>query len=193
VARQAAAGLAAQTLAVAELRDALRFSAPFAEQLAAARNVVAADGELAGALDGLAPHAEQGVPTRAELANGFDRAARQAVAAAQGASEPGLLGGVLRRLNDVVTVRRVGAEAEGDGTEAVLARAEAKLDAGDLGAAVAAVQQLPEPAKAEMSGWIQRAQARLSAEQALSRLSGDLMSKLVGAGAAGGSGDGGAQ
>lgn len=195
-ARQAAAGLAAQTLAVAELRDALRFSAPFAQQLSAARDVVAADGELAGALDSLAPFAEQGVPTRAELANGFDRAARQAVAAAQGASEPGLLGGVLRRLNDVVTVRRVGAEAEGDGAEAVLARAEAKLDAGNLGAAVETVQQLSDPAKGEMSGWVERAQARLSAERALSRLSGDLMSKLVDAGAAGGdsgSGGGGAQ
>ncbi|MFP3423394.1 hypothetical protein R0K19_28940, partial [Bacillus sp. SIMBA_161] len=72
-----------------------------------------ADSALAQSLQALAPMADSGVPTRAELANAFDRAARDAVAADQGASEDGMLGGVLQRLNDVVTVRKVGQDAEG--------------------------------------------------------------------------------
>ncbi|MDZ7713640.1 MAG: uroporphyrinogen-III synthase [Rhodovibrio sp.] len=66
---------AAQALAVAELRDALRFSSPFAQQLQAARQVVGDDSALAATLDELQPMAAQGVPTRAELSSAFDRAA----------------------------------------------------------------------------------------------------------------------
>jgi len=184
---------AAQALAVAELRDALRFSSPFAEQLRAARQMVADDGALSATLDKLQPMAEQGVPTRAELSSAFDRAAAQAVAADMGASRDGMLGGVLRRLNDVITVRRVDASAEGNSVDARLARAEDKLAAGNLGEAVRMVEQLPEPAKAEMTSWLKQARSRLAAEQALSQLSSQLMRSITGpAGSDSGDGGGGA-
>jgi uroporphyrinogen-III synthase len=191
-ARTAAAQQAAQALAVAELRDALRFSSPFAQQLEAARQVIPGDGPLKTALDRLQPYAERGVPTRAELSSAFDRAAGRAVAADMGASQDGMLGGVLRRLNDVITVRRVDASAEGSGTDARLAQAETKLAAGDLNEAVQIVEQLPDPALAEMQPWLEQARARMAAEQALSALSSQLMSTLAGAagGGAAGSGNG---
>ena len=173
------AGPAAQALAVAELRDALRFSSPFAQQLQAARQVVAGDSALSATLDELQPMAEEGVPTRAELSSGFDRAAAEAVAADMGASQDGMLGGVLRRLNDVITVRRVDASAEGNSVDARLARAENKLAAGDLQEAVAIVEQLPEPAKGEMASWLEQAQSRIAAERALSQLSSQLMSSIA--------------
>jgi uroporphyrinogen-III synthase len=182
---------AAQALAVAELRDALRFSAPFAQQLEAARRVVADDGALSATLDELQPMAAQGVPTRAELASAFDRAAAQAVAADMGASQDGMLGGVLRRLNDVITVRRVDASAEGSSTDARLARAENKLAAGDLQEAVALVDQLPEPAKGEMASWREQARSRIAAEQALSQLSTQLMNSIAAPAADDGAGNGG--
>jgi hypothetical protein len=185
------AGPAAQALAVAELRDALRFSSPFAQQLAALRRVVGADSALAGTLDALEPMAEQGVPTRAELSSAFDRAAAQAVASDMGASQDGMLGGVLRRLNDVITVRRVDASAQGDGTDARLARAENKLAAGNLREAVTIVEQLPDPAKQEMSSWLEQARSRLAAERALSELSSQLMSSIAGVSADGGDDGGG--
>jgi uroporphyrinogen-III synthase len=173
---------AAQALAVAELRDALRFSSPFAEQLEAVRQVVADDAALSATLDALQPMAAEGVPTRAELSSAFDRAAADAVAADMGASRDGMLGGVLRRLNDVITVRRVDASAEGDSADARLARAETKLAAGDLQDAVAIVEQLPEPAKGEMQSWLQQARSRIAAEQALSQLSSQLMRSIAGPG-----------
>lgn len=183
---------AAQALAVAELRDALRFSSPFAQQLQAARQVVAGDGALSATLDELQPMAAQGVPTRAELSSAFDRAAAEAVAVDMGASQDGMLGGVLRRLNDVITVRRVDASAEGDSVDARLARAENKLAAGDLQEAVAIVEQLPEPAKGEMASWLEQAQSRLAAERALSQLSSQLMTSIAGPAGDGGADSGGA-
>jgi hypothetical protein len=123
--------------------------------------------------------AAQGVPTRAELSSAFDRAAAEAVAADMGASQDGMLGGVLRRLNDVITVRRVDASAEGNSVDARLARAENKLAAGDLQEAVAIVEQLPEPAKGEMASWLEQAESRIAAEKALSQLSSQLMRSIA--------------
>ncbi|MBK1697029.1 uroporphyrinogen-III synthase [Rhodovibrio salinarum] len=182
------AGSAAKALAVAELRDALRFSSPFAQQLQAARQVVAGDSALSEALDQLQPMAAEGVPTRAELSSAFDRAAAEAVAADMGASQDGMLGGVLRRLNDVITVRRVDASAEGDSVDARLARAQNKLAAGNLQEAVAIVEQLPDPALGEMQSWLDQANSRLAAETALSELSSQLMSEIAGS-ATGNGGD----
>jgi hypothetical protein len=144
--------------------------------------VVADDAALSATLDALQPMAAEGVPTRAELSSAFDRAAADAVAADMGASRDGMLGGVLRRLNDVITVRRVDASAEGDSADARLARAETKLAAGDLQDAVAIVEQLPEPAKGEMQSWLQQARSRIAAEQALSQLSSQLMRSIAGPG-----------
>jgi hypothetical protein len=103
-----------------------------------------------------------------------------------------MLGGVLRRLNDVITVRRVDASAEGDSVDARLARAENKLAAGDLQEAVAIVEQLPEPAKGEMASWLEQAQSRLAAERALSQLSSQLMTSIAGPAGDGGADSGGA-
>ncbi|WP_338050187.1 uroporphyrinogen-III synthase [Rhodovibrio sodomensis] len=194
----ASARPAAQALAVAELRNALRFSSPFAQQLQVVRQMVADDGALAAALDKLQPMADQGVPTRAELSAAFDRAAADAVAANMGASQDGMLGGVLRRLNDVITVRRVDASAQGDSVGARLARAENALAAGDLREAVVIVEQLPDPAKSEMASWLEQARNRIAAEQALSQLSSELMRALSrasdsGTGDASGAGESGGQ
>ncbi len=50
---------------------------------------------------------------------------------------------LLGKLRGLVSLRRVGNDVEGDGTEAKLARAEAALDAGDVAKAVALVKTLP--------------------------------------------------
>ncbi|RDD63396.1 uroporphyrinogen-III synthase [Ferruginivarius sediminum] len=182
VARAVAAQKVMEALAVAELRDALRFSAPFAQELKAARKVLPADSEVVSALDALAGYAERGIPTRDELRQRFEPAAAQAVAAAAGESQDGWVGGVLRRLNDVVTVRPVGEDVEGGSPGAVLARAETRLDTGDLRAAVETVEGLGgQPAKA-MQPWLEQARARLGAEQALSAIGARLMETLAEAG-----------
>ena len=54
-----------------------------------------------------------------------------------GGNSEGWLAGVKRRFSDIVTVRPVGGDAEGDTAAAIAARAEAKVGAGDFSAALA--------------------------------------------------------
>lgn len=182
VARAAAARQTMQALAVSELRDALRFSDPFQQALKAARKALPPDSQVATALDELAGHAARGIPTRSDLRQRFEPAAAQAMASAAGESEDGWVGGVLRRLNDVVTVRPVGEGAEGGTPGAILARAESRLEGGDLSGAVAAVEQLSGAPGKAMQPWLEQARARLKAEAALTRISARLTETLAQAG-----------
>jgi hypothetical protein len=70
----------------------------------------------------------------------------------------------------LVTIRPVGADAEGDHAAARVARAEARLADGDLAGAVAELEGL-EGAPAEAAApWLEQARTRLAAENALQGL-----------------------
>jgi len=183
VARQAAGRQMARALAVQRIEGALDTAAPFQDALAAAREAVGTEGAAAQALDALAPHAADGVPTRAELANSFSQKAAEAVAVSAGGEGQGdLVSGVLRRLGDVVSVRRVGPDATGSDAASVLARAEAALQGGDLAGAVKQVDALQGPPGEVMQPWLERARARLAAEDAVRTLNTQLMQSLAKAG-----------
>ncbi len=187
VAAQAEAGLSAATadsaltLAVGQLRDALRLSGPFAAELAVVTKLVADDAELSGLLAPLAAHAEAGVPTPEALRGEFPAAARAAASAGRGDEAEGLLSGVMRRVSQVVTVRPVG-QVDGADAGAVLARAESKLSGGDLAGAVAELDALQDGAAAAMADWRRRAEGRLAADAAVAELSARAIAKLAGAG-----------
>ena len=68
-----------------------------------------------------------------------------------------------------MTVRRVG-EVEGAETDAVLARAERRLAAGELAAAVGLIEGLDGPAIEAARDWLARAKARQTALAALAGL-----------------------
>ncbi len=70
----------------------------------------------------------------------------------------------------LVTVRPVGADVEGEGAAARVARAEADLEQGDLAAAVAELEALEGPAAAAAAAWLAEAKTRLGATAALARL-----------------------
>ncbi len=180
VARQAAGRQMARALAVSRIGEALETGAPFADALATARKAVGAEGATAQALDTLAPHAADGVPTRSALANSFSGKAGEAVAVSAGGEGQGdLVSGVLRRLGDVVSVRRVGPDAKGGDAASVLARAEAALQGGDLAGAVKQVEGLQGPPAEVMQPWLDQARVRLAAEDAVRTLNAQLMQSLA--------------
>ena len=86
------------------------------------------------------------------------------------AEKTGWVGRAWARLADLVSVRRTG-EVEGAGNEARVARAEARLAAGDLAAAVAEVSALSGPGDEAAADWLARARARLAVDEALAVLS----------------------
>jgi len=164
----------ALSLAVLQLRDALRGGAPFEEELRAVREL-AVDmpeeerGALMEALAPLEPLAASGVPGLGVLRAEFPALARAAIAAARGGGEGDFLSAILRRLSQLVTVRPLG-PVEGTDAKAIVARAEVYLEAGDLAACVRELESLRGPAADAAAPWLSKARMRLRATAALTRL-----------------------
>ena len=130
--------------------------------------------EVAGDLpQSLTEVAETGVADRATLEEEFASAARAALAAAREegvAGETGGLGTFLRQQFDVRSTQ----PRAGDDPDAVLSRAEAAVEEDKLSDALDEIAALPEVARAEMSGWTAKAQARADALAAIADLSQSL-------------------
>lgn len=172
----------ALVLAVGQMREALRTSEPFAEELEAVQALAADDPAVAEALAAFSGRAEAGIPTAAELAARFDGVAGAVVRAAAEAGDGGWVEQALAGLASVVTVRPTGEEVGGTGPGAAVARAEARLAAGDLDGAVAALASLRGPAAAAAADWLDGARARLAAERGLKALHAHAVRVLARAG-----------
>ena len=86
----------------------------------------------------------------------------------------------LARLSGLVTLRRIGGDIAGDTTEAIIARAEARLGVGDLAAAVAEVAALNGARAEAAASWLGDARVRLAAEAALAELDARAIAALGG-------------
>lgn len=160
------AAMAGRQQALVDVRAALDAGRPFAEPLAEL-----SDMEIPAALSAVA---DDGVPTLSALQADFASAAREALDAARRADagdDPG--DRALTFLQSQLGVRSL-EPREGDSSDAILSRAQAAAQNGDLSAAVEELQALPEPALAEMQGWIDRARTRAEATDAADQLAASL-------------------
>ena len=161
-------------LAVGQLRAALARGTAFAEELRVLETVSSEDEAVAEAVAKLWPHAFAGVETEAALRARFEQLAPRVLSAEQ-ATAGDWTGRLLAKLSDVVTVRRIGGEVEGEGSDAVLARTEARLQGGDLAGAVEAMGALQGAAAEAAQPWLAAARARLAADSALTALENKAM------------------
>ncbi len=115
-------------------------------------------------VDELRTLAAAGVPTIAALQAEFDTAAN-AMIDALNAPDPsaGLVDRMLNSAKGLVRVRPVG-EIEGETPEAMIARMEARLDVGDLAAALGEYEKLPEPAKTAGAAYAKKLRARIDVD-----------------------------
>jgi len=169
--RQQALRAEATILSVGQLRAVLATSKPFAKQLAAVRAMVTGDAEMNGVLDQMQPYADSGVETSDDLTRDFNRLAPNLVRTAVVGDGKSWWRQALYHVESVISIRRTGADAQGDSTGAVVARAEAKLDEDDLPGAIATLQRLSGAAGDLASPWIHDAQHRVAVEAAESDLS----------------------
>ncbi len=147
---------AAGALAAASLSEAAETSRPFAGELAALEGSLPESADLRA----LRPLAETGAPTVAALAAEYpDAAARAAVASRAHAQGEGGIARIAQAFAAIVTIRRVD-QVEGPGVDAVLARAERRVDAGDLSGAIGELSGLPPAGQDAMAAWRVRAQRR---------------------------------
>ncbi|MFD0859879.1 COG4223 family protein [Roseovarius aquimarinus] len=112
--------------------------------------------------DALQDFAESGVPTAQELQDEFAPAARAALAAARQSGADGSEPGIWSFMSDQLGARSL-ERKEGPGADAVLSRAEDDLRQGKLESALAEIEDLPEPARAELAAWTDAARARMQA------------------------------
>ncbi|EAP77575.1 COG4223 family protein [Roseovarius nubinhibens] len=154
--------------ALTRVRTALDNGSPFAEALDDLANT---GQEIPSDLQAIA---NSGAPTLAALQTSFPDAARRALEAARRADPDAHAGsGVLGFLNSQLGVRSL-EPREGNDPDAILSRAEAALRDGQLAATLEELAALPDPAQAEIAGWVDQAQTRLTATQAADTLGAQL-------------------
>ncbi|HEX6142135.1 MAG TPA: mitofilin family membrane protein, partial [Geminicoccaceae bacterium] len=163
--RERAAALA---LAVGQLDSAIEQAESYEKPLQTVQALASGDQVVADASSSLQPMAEQGVPSTNQLRQEFDEVAGEIVHSTSDAD--GVLGQAASNLRRLVSVRAVGADVEGEGAEARVARAEARLEQGDLAGAVQELEGLEGAAAEAAAPWLEKARARVAAEQAVSQL-----------------------
>jgi uroporphyrinogen-III synthase len=135
---------------------------PYAAELATVETLAAGKTELAEPLVALRSHAMEGVATLDELRAELSRLAPAILLAARDASDGGVLDGLADDLSLLLGGRPVG-DVEGDSVDARVARAELRLEEGDLAAARAELQALEGAPAGAAQPWIARAEARQAA------------------------------
>jgi len=185
-------------LALGDLRRTVETGRPYSGPLDALKNMADSDQQLGQALDpsiaALTPMAAAGAPTLADLQAGLSDASTT-ILAAGGAPEPAASGSftdrVLAKLQSLVSIQPIaapeggnttGGEATGDTPAAHVARAEAKLTAGDLDAAVAELSALAGKPADAAAPWLAQARTQLTAMKALADLGSAVLAALADAG-----------
>lgn len=164
------------TLAVAlgAVKTALDAGRPFATELKAAK-AIAGEGVDLTALDAVAANGAKPVGA---LLEAFPTVARQVLAVVDGAgANAGLMDNLLARAQNLVRIRPVG-DVTGTDPASRLARVEARLKAGDAGAALGEWLELPEGGRAAGGDFGAQLAARAAADAALAKVTGDLLATL---------------
>ncbi|WP_377808607.1 mitofilin family membrane protein [Azospirillum sp. A29] len=168
--QDAATAAQALVLAAGQLRASLSGGQPFQQDLQAVRALNIADAGVTQPLDAVAPYAAKGIPTRAQLTDRFQPLAGEIVRAEIRGEGNSWIDSAVGKLSTLVTVRREGGGVVGTTADAVVARAEAALAAGNLAKAVEELLTLQGPAAQAAAPWLADAKARVAADQAARQL-----------------------
>lgn len=171
----------ALVLAIGQLRVAVNAGRPYRQSLSALQALSSGIDETVPHLAALAPSAATGIAGRDSLKStfpGMAEAVRQAVLLP---SDAGWVDRTVARIEGLVTVRPAPGEVDGEDAAAVLARAEGRLNNGDLAGAIAAVAMLEGEAAEAAAAWRRSAEARLAAESALDDLNSYAIARLANA------------
>jgi hypothetical protein len=117
----------------------------------------------------------------AGLKQQFAAIAGKIVHASRVTDKPGWLDRVSNRISSLATWRRIDGKGSDAPTDAMVADAESRLKAGDLKAAVTAVESLSvnDKAAAVANSWLVAAKARLTADRAIASLHIHAISQLT--------------
>lgn len=158
---------AAVLVAVISLREAVDNGSPYIRELSTLALLTKDDETVQTYLKTLRPFAENGVATPSLLKSTFPDAIASVLKASQAEQEEkGVKGWMKNQLADVVQVRRVGGDVEGQSTEAILARAEHAVAQSKFAAALKELQTLQGKPLEAVQAWIEQATAYHNANSA---------------------------
>ena len=172
----AAANASAVIGIAARLNAALDSDLPFAADLKLLAPLAQNDAKLGEIVAALQPYAQSGVSSRTALAATFPAMAKAALA--DDVADDSFGERLMGKIRNLVSLRRVGADVQGDSAEAKLARAEAAVEAGDLGKAVELVKSMPPQTARATAGWLSRAEDYLAAKRAIDQLAAQAVALL---------------
>jgi hypothetical protein len=158
----AAADNAATIAIIAEVaEERLRSGAGFGPELAALQRL-GVDAVALAPLEAVV----NGAPTNSALAASFNAIAPHVLATTSAPDQGSVTDRFLAHLHNLVKVRELN-EAAGDDPQALVSQIEAASRRGEIGAALAAFDKLPEAARKAAGDWPTLARARQAAETAL--------------------------
>jgi len=144
------------------LKDAIMRGESFAEPLRQMNDLAKDDVALLTLLVQLTPYAGENATTLADLQSQFEAAVPQALA-------PDNSNNLMSHLHSLIRIRKVG-EQPGNSDEAIVARAETKLNHGDIKGSLDELAELSPAATNVFAGWMKKAQAYLSIRDTLAAM-----------------------
>ncbi len=130
-------------------------------------------------LSALEARAAAGIPSKSDMAGSFATYANATFDAVAAPTSDDLLERLAAGARSLVRVRR-GGEAEGDGPDAVIARMEASVKAGELAQAAEQGQKLQGAGRQAMQPWIDGVTRRLAVDQEIDVLERKLLGAIGG-------------
>ena len=158
---------AAMLLAMSQMRDTLRRDREsFDTDLNLLRKLVGSENPaLMASIDKLAPHADEGVLSPTGLKNEFRGLAGDVVSASLEGEDVSITDKAKARFGDILKVEKDGEQLTGTPTQITVAKAQKKLDEGDIQGAIGLLQGLDGKAGATAKPFIEEAQLTLLAKQ----------------------------
>lgn len=154
-------------LMLLQIRDAIAAGRPFAAEYDAFTALAHDRPKIAAAAAPLAADAQHAVPTRDALRQQLDALSLQ-IAEARPPETSGWTGQAWARMRSLVSVRRIGGSGQSP-SESAVGAAQRELAQGDLAAAVGRLKALSGAAAEAAKPWLDAADTRLAAENALRR------------------------
>jgi len=155
---------AAATIALSALQRVLETGGPYAREL----NVLAEYAPSASELTVLRRYAVTGAPTMRVLQSEFGNVARVALAT-DSEDTTGFMGKLSARARNMISLRPA-KPTVGAGAPAIISRAEDHIKNGRISACIAELEDLPAPAQAAISDWMEMATARAELDDAVAAL-----------------------